>query len=326
RIVHRPTQDRILRVAKELGVENYKVYTEGLTLHYKNGRRKFLPGELVPLHTNPIVDLDLNNLQNLIDKMGEKVPVDAPWNAPDAEKWDAITIKDFLVKHCWTKAAAELVTNVVGSFITSNPCEASLLGFLWYVRQCGGSSRMGTITNGAQERKFKGESQQICEKIAKILGDSTVILNSPVVSINQTAKDNIQVKTLSGKEYKSKYIILACPPIVQMKIHFNPPLPPVRNQLIQRMPMGTVMKVVLYYRSQFWKDKGLCGSTFIRGGDEHPMYFSLNDTKPDGSHPAIVGFLTADKLRKVVDLEPEERKSIITKSLAKAMDCSEALK
>ncbi|PRD36232.1 UNVERIFIED_CONTAM: mao [Trichonephila clavipes] len=116
--------------------------------------------------------------------------------------------------------------------------------------------------------------------------DSAVILNSPVVSINQSSKDNVQVKTLNGKEYKdialkfikfcrksftnmwdpyvllfcsiqSKYIILACPPIVQMKIHFNPPLPPVRNQLIQRMPMGTVMKVVLYYRSQFWKDKGL---------------------------------------------------------------------
>ncbi|PRD36233.1 UNVERIFIED_CONTAM: Amine oxidase [flavin-containing] B [Trichonephila clavipes] len=67
------------------------------------GRRKVLPGELVPLHTNPIVDLDLNNLQNLIDTMGEKIPVDAPWNAPDAEKWDAITIKDFLVKHSWTK-------------------------------------------------------------------------------------------------------------------------------------------------------------------------------------------------------------------------------
>ncbi|GFU15768.1 amine oxidase [Trichonephila clavipes] len=188
-------------------------------------------------------------------------------------------------------AAAELVTNVVGSFITSDPCEASLLGFLWYVRQCGGSSRMGTITNGAQERKFKGGAQQICEKIAKSLGDSAVILNSPVVSINQSSKDNVQVKTLNGKEYKSKYIILACPPIVQMKIHFNPPLPPVRNQLIQRMPMGTVMKVVLYYRSQFWKDKGLCGSTFIRGGDEHPMYFSLNDTKPDGSYPAIIGQL-----------------------------------
>lgn len=321
-----PTQDRILRVAKELGVENYKVNQDGYSLYYRNGRRNYFSFDQLPTHTNPFVDLDLNYIQSLVDKMGEEIPVDAPWNAPLAEEWDTITVKDFLLKHSWTKGAMELVRNVVGSFITSDPYEASLLGFLWYMRQCGGSSRMGYTTNGAQERKFKGGAQQICEKIAKGIGDSIVILKSPVFVINQTSKDYIQVKTLNGKEYKTKYIILACPPIVQMKIHFNPPLPPIRNQLIQRMPMGTVMKIVLYYRTQFWKDKGLCGTTLIKGDEEHPMYFSLDDTKPDGSHPAIVGFITADKLRKVVDLEPEERKNIVTKSLAKATDCSEALK
>ncbi|GFU52699.1 amine oxidase [Nephila pilipes] len=321
-----PTQDRILRVAKELGVENYKVNQDGNSIYYTGGRRVYLAFDEIPTHSNPFVNMDLHYLQKLVDKLGEEIPVDSPWNAPHAEEWDTMTVKDFLLKHSWTKDAMELIRNVVGSFITSDPYEASLLGFLWYMRQCGGSSRMGYTTNGAQERKFKGGAQQICEKLAKGLGDSGVILKSPVVAINQTSKDYVQVKTLNGQEYKTKYIILACPPIVQMKIHFTPTLPPVRNQLIQRMPMGTVMKIILYYRNPFWKDKGLCGTTFIKGGDEDPMYFSLDDTKPDGSHPAIIGFITADKLRKVVDLEPEERKAIITKSLANAMDCPEVLK
>ncbi|GIY34405.1 hypothetical protein CEXT_508551, partial [Caerostris extrusa] len=34
-------------------------------------------------------------------------------------------------------------------------------------------------------------------------------------------------------------------PLIQVKIHFNPPLPPLRNQLMHRMPKGSVIKLHL---------------------------------------------------------------------------------
>lgn len=39
-------------------------------------------------------------------------------------------------------------------------------------------------------------------------------------------------------------------------MHFNPELPPLRNQLINRVPMGSVIKCMVYYRENFWRKKG----------------------------------------------------------------------
>lgn len=50
--------------------------------------------------------------------------------------------------------------------MTSSAYEASLLWFLWYVKQCGGVKRIFSVDNGGQERKFVGGMQQISEKIA----------------------------------------------------------------------------------------------------------------------------------------------------------------
>lgn len=48
------------------------------------------------------------------------------------------------------RAAKELATFFVNVNVTSEPHEVSALWFLWYVRQCGGTSRIFSITNGGQ--------------------------------------------------------------------------------------------------------------------------------------------------------------------------------
>lgn len=56
--------------------------------------------------------------------------------------------------------------------------------------------------------------------------------------------------------FQCKYVISAIPPVLTAKIHFKPELPPERNQLIQRLPMGAVIKCMVYYKEAFWKKKG----------------------------------------------------------------------
>ncbi|KFM66293.1 Amine oxidase [flavin-containing], partial [Stegodyphus mimosarum] len=86
-----PTQNRLLRMAKEFGVENYKVNEVEDLLHYKNGKRtRFRTGTL-PGRRNPFVAMDINNIMWLMDKMGEEIPANAPWAAPHAEEWDTMT-------------------------------------------------------------------------------------------------------------------------------------------------------------------------------------------------------------------------------------------
>ncbi|KAF8784684.1 Amine oxidase [flavin-containing] [Argiope bruennichi] len=321
-----PTQDHLLRLSKELGVGNYKRNQDQKCIYYRNGRRLLHDATVSPYERNPFVNMDLNNMFRLIDKMGQEIPANAPWDAPHAEEWDLMTVKDFLKEHCWTKPARQFYSELCSIFITSEKYEVSLLMFLWFVKQCGGMKRMVSAVNGSQERKFLGGSQQISEKIAQRLGDGVVLKNSPVVGINQESKEFVLVKTLAGKEYKTKYVILACPPGLQQKIHFTPQLPPMRNQLMQRMPMGSVLKFILYYRTPFWKEKGLCGTNFILGGDEHPAFYSLDDSKPDGSFPALIGFIAGDKCRKMCNLTPEERKNAVVRSLVEATGCPEAAK
>ncbi|KAF8784686.1 Amine oxidase [flavin-containing] [Argiope bruennichi] len=322
-----PTQDHLLRLTKDLGVENHKINQgDNKCIYYRKGRRLLYHPSEFPYESNPFVNMDVNHMYKVIDKMGEEIPANAPWDAPHAEEWDVLTVKDFIQQHCWTKWAQKVFGEICNSFVTAEQHETSLLMFLWYIKQCGGMKRISSIENGGQERKFIGGSQQISEKLAEKLGDSVVLTNNPVVALNQESEDFVLVKTLQGKEYKAKYVILACPPAIQQKIHFSPQLPPLRNQLMQRMPMGSVIKVVIYYKTAFWRENGLCGAQLIVGGDEYPMYYSVDDTKPDGSFPALVGFITANKCRKIVNMTPEERKNAIARSLEEATGCPEARK
>lgn len=89
--------------------------------------------------------------------------------------------------------------------------------------------------------------------------------------------------------------------------------------------MGSTFKIHIYYERSFWREKGLCGATFISASDQHPVAYTMDDTKPDGSLPALTGFIVGEQARKLCSKSAEERKNIVTKSLAKIFQCDEAL-
>nr|XP_008105637.1 PREDICTED: amine oxidase [flavin-containing] A [Anolis carolinensis] len=316
-----PTQNQILRLAKELGIETYKVDVDDAGILHTNGKSYPLYG-FFPSTWNPFTYLDFNNLWRTMDELGEKIPAEAPWDAPFAEKLDKMTMKEFINKHCWTKAANDYATLFVNVNITSETHEVSALWFLWYVKLCGGTTRIFSVTNGGQERKFVGGSGQISEKIMELLKDN-VKLERPVVHIDQSG-DSIIVKTLNHETYKGRYVISAIPPVLTTKIHFEPALPTKRNQLIQRIPMGSVIKCMMYYKDAFWKRMGFCGAMMIVD-EEAPISVTLDDTKPDGSVPAIMGFILARKAFRLAELSKEERKKRICELYAKVLGSEEAL-
>ncbi|XP_012783233.2 amine oxidase [flavin-containing] A [Ochotona princeps] len=316
-----PTQNRILRLSKELGIETYKVNISERLVQYVKGKIYPFRGAFPPVW-NPIAYLDYNNLWRTMDNMGKEIPADAPWQAPHADEWDKMTMKELIDKICWTKTARHFAYLFVNINVTSEPHEVSALWFLWYVKQCGGTTRIFSVTNGGQERKFLGGSGQISEKIMELLGDR-VKLNRPVTYVDQT-NDNIIVETLNHETYECKYVISAIPPILTAKIHFKPELPSERNQLIQRLPMGAVIKCMMYYKEAFWRKKDYCGCMLIEDEDA-PIAITLDDTKPDGSVPAIMGFILARKADRLAKLHKEIRKRKICELYAKVLGSEEAL-
>ncbi|MEE6469586.1 hypothetical protein FKM82_008685, partial [Ascaphus truei] len=275
-----------------------------------------------PTVWNPFVVLDYNNLWRTIDEWGKEIPVDAPWKAPHAAEWDKMSMKQFIDKVCWTNAAKKFANLFVNVNVTSETQQVSTLWFVWYAKLCGGTTRMFSVTNGGQERKFIGGAGQISEKIMEHL-QGRVKLQRPVVRLDQSG-DNVIVETLNHEIYEGKYVISAIPPVLTAKIHFNPELPAIRNQLIHRLPMGSVIKCMMYYKEAFWRKMDYCGCMIIED-DNAPIGITLDDTKPDGTAPAIMGFILARKASALTHLNKEERKKRICDYYAKAMGTEEAL-
>ncbi|MBN3303411.1 AOF oxidase, partial [Amia calva] len=316
-----PTQSGILRLAKELGVKTYLVNEREQLIHYTKGQSHPFRGPFPPTW-NPIAYLDYNNLWRTLDHMGKEIPAEAPWTAPHATQWDNMSMKELIDKICWTRTARNFATLFVNVNVTSEPYEVSALWFLWYVKQCGGTRRIFSTSNGGQERKFIGGSGQISERIAKDLKDS-VQLNQPVIKISQT-DTGVGVETLSKDNYEAAYAITAIPPGLTMNMHYDPELPPVRNQMIQRVPMGSIIKCMMYYKTTFWREKGYCGTMMIEDEDS-PISMTLDDTKPDGSCPCIMGFILARKARHLIHLSKDERQQRICQIYAKVLGTKEAL-
>ncbi|XP_078613244.1 amine oxidase [flavin-containing] B-like isoform X1 [Branchiostoma floridae x Branchiostoma japonicum] len=312
-------QDRILRVAKELDLKFYKVNAEGKTASYMEGVHRSGSSDDPSLLTrNPLALLDMNNLLWKVGEFSKQVPPDTPWKAPRAKEWDSMTVKEFMDKECWTSVTKKLLGLLVATLACCEPEELSFLFLLAGVASSGG---FGNAINEAQENKFVGGSMQVSEKIAALLGNR-VVLSSPVMRIEQQEAVTM-VTTHSGQQYRAKYVISAIPPTLLHRILFEPPLPGLKIQMIQRMPMGSVIKTMTYYETAFWKDNlGFSGTAM---SDTGPVVACMDDTKPDGSFPALVGFITSTQAKKVCDMSVEERKQAVCEHYAEVFQCPEFL-
>ncbi|OTF68988.1 amine oxidase[flavin-containing]-like protein [Euroglyphus maynei] len=127
---------------------------------------------------------------------------------------------------------------------------------------------------------------------------------------------------------------MAIPPVLVQKIHFNPSLPPVYNQMLQKFSMGSAIKCIVYYEEQFWRNnqqheqQSLNGNMLINCTNpcDGPITYTVDDTKPDGSYPAIVGFIIGDRARDMIERSQEERLHYICESYSRAFNSKKALK
>ena len=93
-----PTQDRVLALARELGIRKFNTYDKGDNVYVADGKRSTysdtgITGTAPP---DPLILGQLATVVSELDEMSKTVPVDAPWKAPNAAKWDGITLESFL--------------------------------------------------------------------------------------------------------------------------------------------------------------------------------------------------------------------------------------
>jgi monoamine oxidase len=313
-----PTQDHILALAKEVGVDTFKAYDTGLNVYYKSGQRSTfsdkLPTGAIPI--DPLIDADIIKAVEQLDLMSQQVPVDAPWRASNAEEWDSQTLWSWFKENQINPQVGGVVSAAVEAIFGAETRDISLLYTLFYIAASGNESNPGTFernfstSGGAQESRFVGGSQLIPLKIAQQLG-SAVRLSSPVRRIDQTGS-GVTVTADTGT-CSAKQVIVAVPPPIAGRIQYAPLLPALRDQLTQHMAMGTLMKAEAVYDEPFWRADGLTGQAV---SDTGPAKTTFDNSPPDGSPGVLMGFIGGHEARRFTTLSPDQQRTEALQSFA----------
>lgn len=310
-----PGQDLLQKLADECGAETFPTFTTGEGVEWRAGKRATYAG-LVPT-SDPGAAADGIEAIFELDLASGEVPLDAPWEAPDARARDEQTLGSWLAA---SAGARDIVTAAVKSIFGTEPGELSLLFALFYLRSGGGLMNLARTTNGAQERRFAGGAQQCALYLAELLGER-VLLSSPVTGVAYDGDGlaaTVAAHDARGDPetmvIRARRAIVAMPPALSVRLDWTPPLPGRRDQMSMRAPMGSVTKVHAVYERPFWRDEGLNGQVV---SDEGAVLVTFDDSPSDASHGILLGFIAGDECRNLDSKTPTERAAVAVSDLAR---------
>jgi monoamine oxidase len=304
-----PTQDRVLTLIGQLGLETFPTYVDGQNVYYRSGQRQTYTGTVPP--ANPAALVEVLNVISSLDSMAQEVPPEAPWDAPHAAEWDAQTFETWKLDNTNSDEARDLVDLSIEAVFAAEPRDLSLLHVVFYVRAAGSFNRLIDTAGGAQESRVVGGSQLIAIRMAKKLGNR-VVLKAPVHRIRQ-GKAGVRIRTSRG-EWRAKRAIVAVPPTLAGRIEYSPKLPGTRDQLTQRVPMGSVVKCMAVYDEPFWRPDGLSG---MATSDTGPVKLTYDNSPPDGRPGVLLGFIEGQAAREFTQVSQADRRAQVLDSFAR---------
>jgi len=300
-----PGQDAIYALMKEFGVPSYKQYVDGDAMMFVDGKKYRYKGT-IPLSMSPFAVANIGAVFLELTHMCKSIPLEAPWEAPKAQKWDQLSWAAWLNKNTLSKPAHELLESAISGLYTSAASELSLLFVLYQMASAGGPSFVLGVKDAAEDARPVGGMGAIHRPMVAELGDS-IHLSQPVRSISQDA-DGVVVRS-DDMVVRARRAIVAVPIAIASQIIYEPMLSVDRTFLHQRMPLGAVFKIALVYDEPFWRSDGLSGQSFAPGSPANLTIDSCTDT----GRPGVLTVITeGPEARRIGQLtEPERRKVVL---------------
>jgi monoamine oxidase len=305
-----PGQDRLYALAAELEVATHPQWVEGDDIVIRGGapRRSSDPTAFDPDDIGPVLEASA-----AIDALAEEVPLDEPWRAPDAARWDGMTLQSWLDDTVDRPGARDLMALSAQAVFATEPANLSFLHVLFYVRSGGGWGSLTGTEGGAQQDRFEGGVQQVAVRLAARLGDA-IRLSSPARCIEHDP-DGVTVRTDSGA-VAGERVIVTLPPTLAGRLRYDPPLPARRDQLTQRLPGGSVIKFHVVYERPWWREEGLSGSVLAPG---EAIGVTFDGTPQDGAAGVITGFFEGAHAVELGERSMEQRRSVVVDHLTAAL-------
>jgi monoamine oxidase len=305
-----PGQDRIYALLDEFGVRSYKQYAAGEAMMIVDDKQFRYKG-VVPRTLNPFATVNLGTAMLELAKMCKAVPLEAPWNAKKADKWDSITVALWLDHHVRSLAARDLLETAIGGTYTSDTSEVSLLFALHQMASGGGPEFVFGIEGGSQDSRIVGGMGAVYGPMAEALGDS-LHLCQPVRRIEQDG-DGVTVRA-EDMSVRARRAVVAVPIAIASQILYEPMLSVDRSFLHQRMPGGAVYKINIVYDEPFWRADGLSGQSAAPGTPAPVTIDACTETATPGVLCVIV---EGPGAREMCPMEPKDRRALVLDELTK---------
>ncbi|MFD6692567.1 flavin monoamine oxidase family protein [Micromonospora aurantiaca (nom. illeg.)] len=295
-----PTQDRMYALVAAYGLTTFSSPAHGAAALLLGGR---------PAAGEPP---GLSALLGTLDEMAGGLDPAAPWRADDAARWDRITFGGWL-----DASAADPVTAgyagrmLAGGLLAASPDEVSLLHMLFYLRSGGGTGSLLRMAGGAQQDRMAGGPAALAERMAAALPPGSLCLRAPVDGAAQDG-DGVRVRA-GGETYRGDAVVVALAPTLAGRIRYDPPLPPLRDGLTQRMPMGVALKVHALYPEPFWRADGRSG---VSSTDTGPLTETVDNSLPDAPGGVLTAFSYGAQARALRRLSEDARRDALCEALA----------
>jgi monoamine oxidase len=305
-----PTQHRIQKLISDLGLRTFPTFNQGKNVYYRASApipRQTYTGAIPPANGASLIELAV--ILARLNQMAAEVPLDRPWTAARAAEYDGQTLESFKQANTTIPETRDLFDLGIQAVFAAEPRDLSLLHTLFYIHSAGSFENLINTQGGAQEQRIVGGSQRIAIKLAKQLGRS-IVLEAPVMEIERV-RGGVIAHTPRGA-WKAKRAIVAVPPTIAGRIRYSPRLPGLRDQLTQRVPMGTVIKTMVVYDRPFWRDDGLTGQAT---SDTGAVRITYDNSPPDGKPGVMLGFIEGTQARRLLGASRRARRSAVLESL-----------
>ncbi|GIJ92424.1 hypothetical protein Asppvi_011406 [Aspergillus pseudoviridinutans] len=316
-----PTQDRVLSLTAQLGLTTYPTYTTGKSILYRNGTVNPYDADLATGGLPPVgseAQAELVSFITELDRLASELDVHAPWKHANAPMWDGMTLKSFVESRMSLQDSLLLFETATRSILSTETAEPSLLYMLSYIAAAGNETNAGTITRligskgAAQDSRINGGTQLLATRLAERLGAANIFLNSPVREVK--LKGDRYIVRSDRMEVSAKHVVIAMSPPMAGRISYDPLLPAGRDQLTQRMPMGSIGKAIAIYPKPWWRKLGFNGQV---QSDTGVIRATFDNTPANESFGAIMGFIEADEMRALDGAPQTEINRLVTEDLVK---------
>ncbi|MBO2458404.1 flavin monoamine oxidase family protein [Actinomadura violacea] len=295
-----PSQHEMRELIERHGMRTYPTPEHGrAVVDYEGALVDAMPAEVTALYSE-------------LDRLSREIPADAPWTHPRARCWDGRTLASWLAERTSDPAVARTVARqTAGALLSLDAADASLLEILFYLVSGDGLDVLAGFAGGAQSDRLVGGPQELAGRMAAALPAGTIHHGAPVRRIEHGTGG--AVVRAGALRLEAARVIVAIPPLLAGRIEYDPPLPPRRDGLTQRMAAGYALKTHAVYREPFWRARGLSGISFSSAG---VLTETVDNTPPGGPSAVLTSFVYGADAHRLRSRTPGDRRRAVLERLA----------